>query len=82
MKTLRPVDVVEPREPMAWAIGTMRDEVFHCAWHAERVLGAKAVAAERSALVSGGDAQVMRVWGDDGSIITTPLGKAAKADAS
>ncbi len=60
-------------EPMAWAIGTMKSGVFHCAWHAERVLGAKAVAAERTAVVARGVARFVRVWGDDGSITTAPI---------
>lgn len=67
------VSLVEPREPMAWAIGTMKDGVFSCAWHAERVLGAKAVAAKRDAVVERAVAEVARVWGDDGSVTTAPI---------
>ena len=67
------VTLVEPNEPMAWAIGVLRDGVFECAWHAERVLGAKAVAAKRSAVVDRKSARSVRVWGDDGSITTVPI---------
>lgn len=70
------VTLLEPREPMAWAVGTMRDGAFHCAWHAERVLGAKAVAAERTALVDRAHAGTIRVWADDGTVTTTPISKA------
>jgi DNA modification methylase len=70
--TLR-VTLVEPKEPMAWAIGTMADGVFTCAWHAERVLGAKAVPARREAVIERERASVVRVWGDDGSVTTTPI---------
>ena len=67
------VTLVEPNEPMAWAIGVLREGVFECAWHAERALGAKAVAAKRSAVVDLGHARSVRVWGDDGSITTVPI---------
>lgn len=66
------VTLVEPMEPMAWAVGKMRDEAFVCEWHAERVLGAKAAAATRSAVV-GREAEVVRVWADDGAVFTVPL---------
>jgi hypothetical protein len=58
---------------MAWAIGTMKDGVFSCAWNAERVLGAKAVAAKREAIVERNVAQAVRIWGDDGSVTTTAI---------
>ena len=67
------VTLAKAAEPMAWAIGTMKSGVFHCAWHAERVLGAKAVAAERTAVVARSVAAFARVWGDDGSITTVPI---------
>lgn len=67
------VTLVEPKEPMAWAIGTMNDGVFTCAWHAERVLGAKAVAAQREAEVDRAEASVVRIWGDDGSVTTRSI---------
>ena len=67
------VTLALPREPMAWAVGTMEDGVFTSAWHAERVLGAKAVAAEREALVGRASARFVRVWGDDGSVTTKPI---------
>lgn len=67
------VTLVEPLEPMAWSIGTMNDGVFACAWHAERVLGAKARAAERTAVLPRTSADFVRVWGDDGSVTTRPI---------
>ncbi len=71
-KTAR-VTLVAPAEPMAWAVGTMRDGVFTNAWHAERALGAKAVAATREAIVEKRLARFVRVWGDDGSVTTTAI---------
>ena len=67
------VTLLEPREPMAWALGTLHEGVFTCAWHAERVLGAKAVAARREAVVERTKASVVRVWGDDGSMTTRSI---------
>jgi hypothetical protein len=67
------VTLAKSAEPMAWAIGTMKDGTFHCAWHAERVLGSKAVAAERTAVVPRSVASFVRVWGDDGSISTASI---------
>ncbi|MDB4934637.1 MAG: Adenine specific methylase [Labilithrix sp.] len=72
------VTLVEPSEPMAWAIGTMKDDVFTCGWHAERTLGAKAVAAQREAVVPRAGAEVVRVWGDDGSVTTRPVASALR----
>jgi adenine-specific DNA-methyltransferase len=72
------ITLVEPREPMAWAVGTLRDGVFTCTWHAERVLGAKAVAVARVAVVPHADAAFVRVWGDDGSVTTQPLAGGAR----
>ena len=70
------VTLVEPSEPMAWAIGTMSDGVFKCEWNAERVLGGKATAAERDAIVDRRVASFVRVWGDDGSVSTAPIAEA------
>lgn len=67
------ITLVEPAEPMAWAIGTEDAGVFTCHWHAERVLGTKAAAAERVAMVNADVARVVRIWGDDGCITTTPV---------
>lgn len=71
------VTLLEPVEPMAWAIGALEDEVFRCVWHAERVLGAKAVAATREAIVDRATASALRVWGDDGSVTTVPIANGA-----
>ena len=66
------VRLVKPTEPLAWAVGTQeKDGVFRCAWHAERMPGAKAKPAPREADVTslGKRAPLhVRVWGDDGSI--------------
>ena len=67
------VTLAKSAEPMAWAVGTMKDGAFHCAWHAERVLGARAAAAERTAVVARSEASFVRVWADDGSITTTAI---------
>jgi hypothetical protein len=67
------VTLREPAEPMAWAVGTIDGDVFHCAWHAERGLGARAASAERAAVVPRESAMFVRVWGDDGSISTAPI---------
>lgn len=66
------VRLVAPTEPLAWAVGTQeKDGVFRCAWHSERLPGAKPRPAEREADVSSLGKRVplhVRVWGDDGSI--------------
>ena len=66
------VRLVEPTEPLAWAIGTEdKDGSLRCAWHSERLPGTKPRPAERQADVSalGKRAPLrVRVWGDDGSI--------------
>jgi len=67
------VTLASSAEPMAWAIGTIRGGAFHAAWHAERVLGTKAVAAQRTAVVPTKQASFVRVWSDDGSIRTFPV---------
>ncbi len=64
-------------EPMAWAIGTMKDHVFRTSWHAERVLGSKAAAAERTAVVPTQEASFVRIWSDDGSIRTFAMTEAS-----
>jgi len=70
--TASALTLVEPREPLAWAVGALRGGAFHCAWHAERALGAKAVPAVREAPRGIGD-DVVRVWADDGSIGTVSV---------
>ena len=63
--------LVEPSEPLAWAVGTQsQDGIFRCAWHSERLPGTKPRPAEREADVSslGKNKLRVRVWGDDGSI--------------
>lgn len=67
------VNLLEPSEPMAWAVGTLVDGAFHAVWHAERVLGKKLAAATRHAVVPVGCANFVRVWADDGSVFTAPI---------
>jgi DNA modification methylase len=66
------VRLVEPTEPLAWAVGTTeKDGVFRCAWHGERMPGTKPRPAPREADVTSlGNHRALRVrvWGDDGSI--------------
>jgi DNA modification methylase len=67
------VRLVEPAEPLAWAIGTERAGVFRCDWHAERAPGARPVPAAREARFEVGAAHLVRVWGDDGSVATQEI---------
>jgi DNA modification methylase len=65
------VRLVEPEEPLAWALGHDRGGVFHASWHSERAPGARPVPALREAQVSSSPPpRAVRVWGDDGSITT------------
>ena len=72
------VSLVEPKEPMAWSVGTLCDGAFTSAWHAERGLGGKALRAQRDAVVEAHQAEAVRVWGDDGSVTTRPVGSAVR----
>lgn len=62
------VRLVEPTEPLAWAIGTEELGVFRTTWHAERVPGAKPVPAAVEARVPRGRDLRVRVYSDDGSV--------------
>lgn len=62
------VRLIEPAEPLAWAVGTTEGGVFRCAWHAERQPGARPVPAPREARVPSRRALRVRVYGDDGSV--------------
>jgi DNA modification methylase len=64
------VRLVEPREPLAWALGRHEAGVFRCAWHSERIPGARPVPAARDAPLEATNAMMVRVWGDDGSVTT------------
>ena len=57
-------------EPLAWAVGTQKDGVFRCAWHAERMPGTRPRPAVREANVASLAKRDLRVqvWGDDGSV--------------
>lgn len=80
------VRLVEPKEPLAWAIGSERDGVLYSTWHAERVPGAKPVPAVLEAEVSKVPNLRVRVFSDDGSVGTwreaRPLTGSRPSDAS
>jgi DNA modification methylase len=64
------VRLIEPAEPLAWAIGTEQLGVFHTVWHAERVPGTKPVPAALEAHVPRRPDLRVRVFCDDGSVGT------------
>lgn len=64
------LQLVEPTEPLAWAIGKDDGGVFNTLWHFERTLGAKTVQAKREAHVGRRPGLGVRVFGDDGSVGT------------
>jgi DNA modification methylase len=64
------IRLVEPKEPLAWAVGTDDGGVFRCAWHSERTPGKRPVPAELEATVPHAPTLAVRVWGDDGSETT------------
>ncbi len=73
-KSLR-LTLREPREPLAWAVGTLAEgkRPLRVLWHSERAPGAKARPAERVAVLpearaGHGGALVARVWYDDGRV--------------
>lgn len=69
--------LVEPAEPLAWAVGTMDGDVFRCSWHAERKLGQRAAPATREAPASAVPSRgaAVRVWSDDGGVTTTEVSR-------
>ena len=65
------VELIEPREPLAWAIDDAPEQgaPFHVAWHDERTPGARAVAARTMATLDATSAEVsVTVYEDDGVI--------------
>lgn len=68
------VELVAPREPLAWAIDVAHDagRPFQVAWHAERAPGARAVraAAVEATLDHAPGPIAVRVWYDDGRVGT------------
>jgi DNA modification methylase len=64
------IRLVEPKEPLGWAIGTEKAGVFRCAWHSERMPGTRPIPAAREANVGAARHTAVRVWGDDGSVTT------------
>jgi len=67
------VRLVEPREPLAWAVGRLREGAFHSSWHAERALGKKQATPAPSEAPFAKPSNLVRVWGDDGSMTTVPV---------
>lgn len=66
----RRIRLLEPAEPLAWAVGTEQGGVLHCRWHSERTPGTKPVPAAREAEIDRVPDLAVRVWGDDGSVTT------------
>jgi DNA modification methylase len=67
----RRVELVSPREPLAWTVGVRaKDGAVEGAWHAERAWGKKAVPASLEALVTSAGPLAARVYGDDGRVAT------------
>jgi DNA modification methylase len=67
------IGLLEPREPLAWAIDAPWDPArpFRIAWHSERTPGARAVRANPEARLEVSPGPVaIRVWYDDGRVAT------------
>jgi hypothetical protein len=67
------VELVAPREPLAWAIDVAHDPArpFRTAWHSERSLGARVRGVVREALVPSATGPLaVRVWFDNGATAT------------
>ncbi len=71
------IALIEPREPLAWAVATAYDArgPFRVAWHSERAPGARAVraAASEAILERAPGPIAVRVWYDDGRVSTRVL---------
>jgi DNA modification methylase len=70
------VELLSPREPLAWAIGSSHDasRPFRTVWHSERSPGARARAVEREAVLDRGAGSLfVRVWYDDGRVATAAV---------
>ncbi|MBX3262048.1 MAG: site-specific DNA-methyltransferase [Labilithrix sp.] len=76
------VRLVQPAEPLAWAVGTEELGVFRAAWHAERVPGAKPVPAALEARVPRRPNLCVRVFCDDGSVGTWARPRAGELGAA
>jgi DNA modification methylase len=68
------IQLLEPREPLAWAIDAAWDprQPFRVSWHSERTPGARAVRAAlaEATLEAAPGPVAVRVWYDDGAVAT------------
>jgi DNA modification methylase len=63
------VELRQPAEPLAWAVGRLAGEALDTLWHSERVPGVRAQPAERLARFDAPSGTLaVRVWGDDGRV--------------
>lgn len=60
--------LVEPTEPLGWAVGTEERGVFYSTWHSERVPGRRAIPATLEAPVPWHPGVCVRVFLDDGRV--------------
>lgn len=60
------ITLLDPAEPLAWALGAMEEGAFVTAWHAERKPGAKAEPALLQAPAKG--KLSVRAYADDGTV--------------
>jgi DNA modification methylase len=71
------VELVDPTEPLAWAIDRSFDPdgPFRAIWHSERRPGTKTAPAEVVARLASADRLAIRVYGDDGTVSTREVGR-------
>jgi len=60
------ITLTSPKEPLAWAVGEMKNDVFCTEWHAERRPGARVEAAATKTQIEGNFR--VRAYEDDGTI--------------
>jgi hypothetical protein len=67
------VQLLAPREPLAWCVGAARRGGLRVAWHSERRPGARPVPAAAEAVLDAAEGAplAVRVYGDDGTVSTT-----------
>jgi DNA modification methylase len=74
------VELVEPAEPLAWAVGVVEDGVFCTKFHSERGLGKSPRPVETTCAIEAPPKAVVaaRVYADDGSVAERALTKGAR----